>query len=67
MTGKGRGIAAFTFNIEALGHNFCALLQQIEYKTGPLKAGENEAYMRDKEELLNKLDVGTHWSSPIGK
>ncbi|XP_061116763.1 DNA-directed RNA polymerase III subunit RPC7 isoform X2 [Conger conger] len=53
--GKGRGIAAFTFNIDALGitrgsmpetaRGPRALFPDMEYKPGPLKAGEDEDYM----------------------
>ncbi|XP_035234951.1 DNA-directed RNA polymerase III subunit RPC7 [Anguilla anguilla] len=53
--GKGRGVAAFTFNIDALGitrgsmpetaHGPRALFPDMEYKPVPLKTGEEEDYM----------------------
>ncbi|XP_050965023.1 DNA-directed RNA polymerase III subunit RPC7 [Labeo rohita] len=66
MAGKGRGIAAFTFNIEALGltrgsmpetqRGPTPLFPQIEYKPGPLKAGEDEDYMRAlKQEMRGRM------------
>ncbi|XDV20284.1 hypothetical protein PO909_025635 [Leuciscus waleckii] len=66
MAGKGRGIAAFTFNVEALGltrgsmpetqRGPTPLFPQIEYKPGPLKAGEDEDYMRAlKQEMRGRM------------
>ncbi|KAA0716608.1 DNA-directed RNA polymerase III subunit RPC7-like [Triplophysa tibetana] len=66
MAGKGRGIAAFTFNLEALGitrgsmpeaqRGPTPLFPQIEYKPGPLKAGEEEDYMRAlKQEMRGRM------------
>ncbi|XP_059405123.1 DNA-directed RNA polymerase III subunit RPC7 [Carassius carassius] len=66
MAGKGRGIAAFTFNIEALGlsrgsmpetqRGPTPLFPQIEYKPVPLKAGEDEDYMRAlKQEMRGRM------------
>ncbi|KAK9974396.1 hypothetical protein ABG768_022497 [Culter alburnus] len=66
MAGKGRGIAAFTFNIEALGLTRGSmpetqggptpLFPKIEYKPGPLKAGEDEDYMRAlKQEMRGRM------------
>uniref|UniRef100_A0A3Q3JCI5 Uncharacterized protein n=1 Tax=Monopterus albus TaxID=43700 RepID=A0A3Q3JCI5_MONAL len=55
MAGKGRGVAAFTFNIEALGiGRGCMpearvgpspLFPSTDFKPVPLKAGEDEDYM----------------------
>ncbi|XP_056312996.1 DNA-directed RNA polymerase III subunit RPC7 [Danio aesculapii] len=66
MAGKGRGIAAFSFNIESLGltrgsmpetqRGPAPLFPQIEYKPGPLKAGEDEDYMRAlKQEMRGRM------------
>ncbi|XP_043096094.1 DNA-directed RNA polymerase III subunit RPC7 [Puntigrus tetrazona] len=66
MAGKGRGVAAFTFNIESLGltrgsmpetqRGPSPLFPQIEYKPGPLKAGEDEDYMRAlKQEMRGRM------------
>ncbi|KAJ8285556.1 hypothetical protein GJAV_G00028200 [Gymnothorax javanicus] len=53
--GRGRGVAAFTFNIDALGitkgsmpetaRGPRALFPEMEYKPVPLKTGEDEDYM----------------------
>ncbi|KAJ8380593.1 hypothetical protein SKAU_G00013710 [Synaphobranchus kaupii] len=53
--GRGRGVAAFTFNIDALGitrgsmpdtmHGPRALFPDVEFKPVPLKTGEGEDYM----------------------
>ncbi|XP_018615003.1 DNA-directed RNA polymerase III subunit RPC7 isoform X2 [Scleropages formosus] len=53
--GRGRGIAAFTFNIEALGISRASLPEatlgpkplfpDVEYKPVPLSSGEDEEYM----------------------
>lgn len=55
MAGKGRGVAAFTFNIEALGVGRGSmpearvgpspLYPNTEFKPVPLKVGEEEDYM----------------------
>ncbi|XP_029366886.1 DNA-directed RNA polymerase III subunit RPC7 [Echeneis naucrates] len=55
MAGKGRGVAAFTFNIEALGIGRGSmpearvgpspLFPNTDFKPVPLKAGEDEDYM----------------------
>ncbi|XP_075895193.1 DNA-directed RNA polymerase III subunit RPC7 [Nelusetta ayraudi] len=55
MAGKGRGVAAFTFNIEALGIGRGSmpetrvgpnpLFPVTDFKPVPLKAGEDEDYM----------------------
>uniref|UniRef100_A0A8C6UUD5 DNA-directed RNA polymerase III subunit n=1 Tax=Neogobius melanostomus TaxID=47308 RepID=A0A8C6UUD5_9GOBI len=55
MAGKGRGVAAFTFNIEALGIGRGSmpetrvgpnpLFPQTDFKPMPLKDGEDENYM----------------------
>ncbi|NP_001119941.1 DNA-directed RNA polymerase III subunit RPC7 [Danio rerio] len=66
MAGKGRGVAAFSFNIESLGltrgsmpetqRGPAPLFPQIEYKPGPLKAGEDEDYMRAlKQEMRGRM------------
>ncbi|XP_051963282.1 DNA-directed RNA polymerase III subunit RPC7 isoform X2 [Xyrauchen texanus] len=66
MAGKGRGIAAFSFHVEALGITRGSmpesqkgpkpLFPQIEYKPGPLKAGEDEDYMRAlKQEMRGRM------------
>ncbi|XP_051512633.1 DNA-directed RNA polymerase III subunit RPC7-like [Myxocyprinus asiaticus] len=66
MAGKGRGIASFTFHVEALGITRGSmpetqrgpkpLFPQIEYKPGPLKAGEDEDYMRAlKQEMRGRM------------
>ncbi|XP_036454083.1 DNA-directed RNA polymerase III subunit RPC7 [Colossoma macropomum] len=66
MAGKGRGIAAFTFNIEALGLSRGSMPEtqrgpqpmfpQIEFKPVPLKAGEDEDYMLAlKQEIRGKM------------
>uniref|UniRef100_A0A673CRA1 Uncharacterized protein n=1 Tax=Sphaeramia orbicularis TaxID=375764 RepID=A0A673CRA1_9TELE len=55
MAGRGRGVAAFTFNIEALGIGRGSmpearvgpspLFPNTDFKPIPLKAGEDEDYM----------------------
>ncbi|KAM9446447.1 DNA-directed RNA polymerase III subunit RPC7 [Clarias gariepinus] len=66
MAGKGRGIAAFTFNIEALGITRGSmpetqrgpqpLFPQVEFKPVPLKAGEDEDYMLAlKQEIRGRM------------
>ncbi|XP_030642729.1 DNA-directed RNA polymerase III subunit RPC7 [Chanos chanos] len=55
MAGKGRGIAAFTFNVEALGITRASmpetragpqpLFPQTDFKPVPLNAGDDEEYM----------------------
>ncbi|KAI4876552.1 hypothetical protein NFI96_016586 [Prochilodus magdalenae] len=66
MAGKGRGVAAFTFNIEALGISRGSMPEtqrgpqpmfpQIEFKPVPLKAGEDEDYMLAlKQEIRGKM------------
>ncbi|XP_017551075.1 DNA-directed RNA polymerase III subunit RPC7 isoform X2 [Pygocentrus nattereri] len=87
--GKGRGIAAFTFNIEALGLSRASmpetqrgpqpmfpctscstcLLQQVEFKPVPLKAGEDEDYMLAlKQEIRGKMKgLPFHIKPPSGK
>ncbi|XP_058230905.1 DNA-directed RNA polymerase III subunit RPC7 [Hemibagrus wyckioides] len=66
MAGKGRGIAAFTFNIEVLGltrgsmpesqRGPQALFPQVEFKPVPLKAGEDEDYMLAlKQEIRGRM------------
>ncbi|XP_062873919.1 DNA-directed RNA polymerase III subunit RPC7 [Trichomycterus rosablanca] len=66
MAGKGRGIAAFTFNVEALGLTRGSmpetqrgpqpLFPQTEFKPVPLKAGEDEDYMLAlKQEIRGRM------------
>ncbi|KAF4074417.1 hypothetical protein AMELA_G00239190 [Ameiurus melas] len=66
MAGKGRGVAAFTFNIEALGITRGSmpetqrgpqpLFPQMEFKPVPLKAGEDEDYMLAlKQEIRGRM------------
>ncbi|TRZ02590.1 hypothetical protein DNTS_003828 [Danionella cerebrum] len=66
MAGKGRGVAAFTFNIEALGitrgcmpetqRGPTPLFPPLEFKPGPLKASESEDYMRAlKQEIRGRM------------
>ncbi|KAB5528525.1 hypothetical protein PHYPO_G00141200 [Pangasianodon hypophthalmus] len=66
MAGKGRGIAAFTFSIEALGITRGSmpetqrgpqpLFPQMEFKPVPLKAGEDEDYMLAlKQEIRGRM------------
>uniref|UniRef100_A0A4W4HCK7 DNA-directed RNA polymerase III subunit n=1 Tax=Electrophorus electricus TaxID=8005 RepID=A0A4W4HCK7_ELEEL len=66
MAGKGRGVAAFTFNIEALGitrgsmpetqQGPRALFPQAEFKPVPLKTGEDEDYMLAlKQEIRGRM------------
>ncbi|XP_066511105.1 DNA-directed RNA polymerase III subunit RPC7-like isoform X1 [Hoplias malabaricus] len=79
MAGKGRGIAAFTFNIEALGINRGSMPEtqrgprpmfpQSEFKPVPLKAGEAEDYMLAlKQEMRGKMkDLPFNIKSSSGK
>ncbi|KAG9261788.1 DNA-directed RNA polymerase III subunit RPC7 isoform X1 [Astyanax mexicanus] len=66
MAGRGRGVAAFTFNIEALGLNRGSMPEtqrgprpmfpEVEFKPVPLKAGEAEDYMLAlKQEIRGKM------------
>ncbi|XP_029916762.1 DNA-directed RNA polymerase III subunit RPC7 [Myripristis murdjan] len=76
MAGKGRGIAAFTFNIEALGiGRGCMpearvgpnpLFPNTEFKPVPLKAGEDEDYMLAlKQELRATMQRLPHNIKPL--
>uniref|UniRef100_A0AAR2KU52 Polymerase (RNA) III (DNA directed) polypeptide G n=1 Tax=Pygocentrus nattereri TaxID=42514 RepID=A0AAR2KU52_PYGNA len=77
--GKGRGIAAFTFNIEALGLSRASMPEtqrgpqpmfpQVEFKPVPLKAGEDEDYMLAlKQEIRGKMKgLPFHIKPPSGK
>ncbi|XP_067294326.1 DNA-directed RNA polymerase III subunit RPC7 isoform X1 [Pseudorasbora parva] len=79
MAGKGRGIAAFSFNVEALGltrgsmpetqKGPTPLFPNIEYKPGPLKAGDDEDYMRAlKQEMRGRMkDLPFNIKSLTGK
>ncbi|XP_024130560.1 DNA-directed RNA polymerase III subunit RPC7 [Oryzias melastigma] len=71
MAGKGRGIAAFTFNIDALGIGRgnmpearvgpSPLFPSIEFKPVPLKGGEEEDYMLAlKQELRGAMQRLPH-------
>ncbi|KAI5613165.1 DNA-directed RNA polymerase III subunit RPC7 isoform X1, partial [Silurus asotus] len=66
MAGKGRGVAAFTFNLEALGITRGSmpetqrgpqpLFPQMEFKPVPLKGGEDEDYMLAlKQEIRGRM------------
>ncbi|KAK9522606.1 hypothetical protein VZT92_019057 [Zoarces viviparus] len=71
MAGKGRGIGAFTFNVEALGIGRGSmpesrvgpnpLFPNIDFKPVPLKAGEDEDYMLAlKQEMRGTMQQLPH-------
>ncbi|XP_013867989.1 DNA-directed RNA polymerase III subunit RPC7 [Austrofundulus limnaeus] len=71
MAGKGRGVGAFTFNIEALGIGRGSmpearvgpspLFPNTEFKPVPLKTGEDEDYMLAlKQELRGAMQRRPH-------
>ncbi|XP_026176952.1 DNA-directed RNA polymerase III subunit RPC7 isoform X1 [Mastacembelus armatus] len=71
MAGKGRGVAAFTFNIEALGIGRGSmpearvgpspLFPNTDFKPVPLRAGEDEDYMLAlKQELRGTMQRLPH-------
>ncbi|TKS78903.1 DNA-directed RNA polymerase III subunit RPC7 [Collichthys lucidus] len=75
MAGKGRGVAAFTFNIEALGIGRGSmpearvgpspLFPNTEFKPVPLKAGEEEDYMLAlKQEMRGTMQRLPHNIKP---
>ncbi|XP_034547317.1 DNA-directed RNA polymerase III subunit RPC7 [Notolabrus celidotus] len=75
MAGKGRGVAAFTFNIEALGIGRGSmpdarvgpspLFPNTDFKPVPLKAGEEEDYMLAlKQEMRGTMQRLPHNIKP---
>ncbi|XP_078107673.1 DNA-directed RNA polymerase III subunit RPC7 [Sander vitreus] len=75
MAGKGRGVAAFTFNIEALGIGRGSmpearvgpspLFPNTDFKPVPLKAGEDEDYMLAlKQEMRGTMQQLPHNIKP---
>ncbi|CAJ1068552.1 DNA-directed RNA polymerase III subunit RPC7 [Xyrichtys novacula] len=75
MAGKGRGVAAFTFNIEALGIGRGSmpearvgpspLFPNTDFKPVPLKAGEDEDYMLAlKQEMRGTMQRLPHNIKP---
>ncbi|XP_041792967.1 DNA-directed RNA polymerase III subunit RPC7 [Chelmon rostratus] len=71
MAGRGRGVAAFTFSVEALGIGRGSmpearvgpspLFPNTEFKPVPLKAGEDEDYMLAlKQELRGSMQRLPH-------
>ncbi|XP_051923459.1 DNA-directed RNA polymerase III subunit RPC7 [Hippocampus zosterae] len=71
MAGKGRGVAAFTFNIEALGIGRGnmpearvapnPLFPPVNFKPIPLKVGEDEDYMLAlKQEMRGTMQQRPH-------
>ncbi|KAI3372453.1 hypothetical protein L3Q82_022946, partial [Scortum barcoo] len=75
MAGKGRGVAAFTFNIEALGIGRGSmpearvgpspLFPSTDFKPVPLKAGEDEDYMLAlKQEMRGTMQRLPHNIKP---
>ncbi|XP_042344796.1 DNA-directed RNA polymerase III subunit RPC7 [Plectropomus leopardus] len=76
MAGKGRGVAAFTFNIEALGIGRGSmpearvgpspLFPNTDFKPLPLKAGEDEDYMLAlKQEMRGMMQRLPHNIKPL--
>ncbi|XP_030272069.1 DNA-directed RNA polymerase III subunit RPC7 [Sparus aurata] len=75
MAGKGRGVAAFTFNVEALGIGRGSmpearvgpspLFPNTDFKPVPLKAGEEEDYMLAlKQEMRGTMQRLPHNIKP---
>ncbi|GAA6221022.1 DNA-directed RNA polymerase III subunit RPC7 [Lates japonicus] len=75
MAGKGRGVAAFTFNIEALGIGRGSmpearvgpspLFPSTDFKPVPLKVGEDEDYMLAlKQEMRGTMQRLPHNIKP---
>ncbi|XP_040012214.1 DNA-directed RNA polymerase III subunit RPC7 [Xiphias gladius] len=75
MAGKGRGVAAFTFNIEALGIGRGSMPEArvgpspmfptTDFKPVPLKAGEDEDYMLAlKQEMRGTMQRLPHNIKP---
>ncbi|XP_041644398.1 DNA-directed RNA polymerase III subunit RPC7 [Cheilinus undulatus] len=76
MAGKGRGVAAFTFNIEALGIGRGSmpearvgpspLFPNTDFKPVPLKSGEEEDYMLAlKQEMRGTMQRLPHNIKPL--
>uniref|UniRef100_A0A8C7IT68 Polymerase (RNA) III (DNA directed) polypeptide G n=1 Tax=Oncorhynchus kisutch TaxID=8019 RepID=A0A8C7IT68_ONCKI len=74
--GKGRGIAAFSFNIESLGLSRGNMPQtregpnklypDVEFKPVPLKEGEDEDYMLAlKQEIRGTMRLLPHNIKPL--
>ncbi|XP_023674042.1 DNA-directed RNA polymerase III subunit RPC7 [Paramormyrops kingsleyae] len=73
--GRGRGIAAFTFNIEALGLSRGALPETalgpiplfppVEYKPVPLKSGEDEEYMLALKQEIRATMKNLPYNIPV--
>ncbi|XP_048839152.1 DNA-directed RNA polymerase III subunit RPC7 isoform X2 [Brienomyrus brachyistius] len=73
--GRGRGIAAFTFNIEALGLSRGALPEAtlgpsplfppVEYKPVPLKTGEDEEYMLALKQEIRATMKNLPYNIPV--
>ncbi|KAJ0067424.1 hypothetical protein NL108_007881 [Boleophthalmus pectinirostris] len=75
MAGRGRGVAAFTFNIEALGISRGSmpetrvgpspLFPQTDFKPVPLKDGEDDNYMLAlKQEMRGTMQQRPHNIKP---
>uniref|UniRef100_A0A3Q3C2U4 Polymerase (RNA) III (DNA directed) polypeptide G n=2 Tax=Haplochromini TaxID=319058 RepID=A0A3Q3C2U4_HAPBU len=75
MAGKGRGVGAFTFNIDALGIGRgnmpearvgpSPLFPNTDFKPVPLKAGEDEDYMLAlKQEMRGTMQRLPHNIKP---
>uniref|UniRef100_A0A3Q3VVV9 DNA-directed RNA polymerase III subunit n=1 Tax=Mola mola TaxID=94237 RepID=A0A3Q3VVV9_MOLML len=78
MAGKGRGVAAFTFNIEALGIGRGSMPEArvgpsplfpiTDFKPVPLKVGEDEDYMLAlKQEMRGTMQRLPHNIKPRSK
>ncbi|XP_033829020.1 DNA-directed RNA polymerase III subunit RPC7 [Periophthalmus magnuspinnatus] len=76
MAGKGRGVAAFTFNIEALGISRGSmpetrvgpspLFPHTDFKPVPLKDGEDDNYMLAlKQEMRGIMQQRPHNIKPL--
>ncbi|KAM8886068.1 DNA-directed RNA polymerase III subunit RPC7 isoform 2-T2 [Spinachia spinachia] len=76
MAGKGRGIGAFSFNVEALGIGRGSmpesrvgpnpLFPNTDFKAVPLKAGEDEDYMLAlKQEMRGTMQRLPHNIKPL--
>ncbi|XP_044053995.1 DNA-directed RNA polymerase III subunit RPC7 [Siniperca chuatsi] len=76
MAGRGRGVAAFTFNIDALGIGRGSmpearvgpspLFPSTDFKPVPLKAGEDEDYMLAlKQEMRGTMQRLPHNIKPL--
>ncbi|KAM6965414.1 DNA-directed RNA polymerase III subunit RPC7 [Aplochiton taeniatus] len=78
MGGRGRGIAAFSFNVESLGiTRGCMpearvgpnpLFPNVEFKPAPLKVGEDEDYMLGlKQEMRGAMKLLPHFIQPLAR